>query len=454
MIKKIFNTQISFWFAFILMIAISGAIVIMIPRYSEVSYNISMKNEGGDISKLEYLSWPTIANAEFLKNAKDQFILQNADFIYADLSEMQLSVYKNGILNKTFRILSKGKEGLWWETPAGIYKIQTKEKSHFSSFGRVYMPWSMQFQGNFFIHGWPHDKNDVPVSSEYSGGCIRLSDEDSKSVYDLTDIGTPLIVFEKDFGGDGAAYKIKGPVVSAESYLVADLKNNFVFAESNKDKVLPIASLTKLVTVITAADYINLDKEITITKDMIIPTSLPRLQVGQTFPIFQLLYPLLLESSNEAALAIAKSNGEKQFLGFMNQKVKSLGMEGTELADSSGVDSKNISSVNDLFLFAKYIYNNRSFVLRISAGKLNSSAYGAPIFKDLRNFNVFSGNPEFVGGKVGKSTDAKETMLSIFEINVNGEKRPVAIIVLGSEDAGRDVQNILDYVKNTYERVL
>lgn len=454
MVKKVFNTQISFWLAFVLMIVISGAIVTVLPRYSDVSYNISMKNESGDISKLEYLSWPTLANAEFLKNAREQFISQNADFIYADLSEMRLSVYKRGLLDKTFKILSKGKEGLWWETPAGIYKIQTKEKSHYSSFGKVYMPWSMQFQGNFFIHGWPHDKNNVPVSSEYSGGCIRLSDEDSKNVYDLVDIGTPLIVFENDFSGDGMTYKIKSPVVSAESYLVADLKNNFVFAESNKDKILPIASLVKLVTVITAADYINLDKEITITKDMIIPTSLPRLQVGQVFPIFQLLYPLLLESSNEAALAIAKLNGEKQFINFMKQKVRSLGMEETEIADSSGVDSKNVSSGKDLFLFAKYIYNNRSFVLRISAGKLNSSAYGAPVFKDLKNFNVFGDNPEFVGGKVGKSTDAKETMLSVFEINVNGEKRPIAIIVLGSEDAGKDVQSILDYVKNTYERAL
>lgn len=454
MIKKIFNTRIPFGLAFALMIVISGAIISVIPRYNEVFYNIFVNNGNGDISKFEYLSWPTIANADFLKNLKEQLISQSANFIYADLSEMRLSVYKKGLLNKTFKILSKGKEGLWWETPVGIYKIQTKEKNHFSSYSRVYMPWSMQFQGNFFIHGWPYYENGAPVKSEYSGGCIRLSIEDAKTVYDLVDIGIPLIVFEKDFSGDSVTYKIKSPDVSAESYFAADLKNNFVFTELNKEKILPIASLTKLITVITAADYINLDKEIIITKDMIIPTSLPRLEAGQKFTIFQLLYPILLESSNEAALAIAKFTGEEQFISFMNQKVRSIGTEDTIIADSFGADAKNVSSAEDLFLFAKYIYNNRRFILRISAGRLNFSAYGAPVFKNLKNFNVFSDSPEFVGGKVGKSESAKETMLSVFEIDMNGEKRPVTIIVLYSEDAGKDTLSILNYIKNNYERAL
>ncbi|PIP46640.1 MAG: hypothetical protein COX15_00070, partial [Candidatus Colwellbacteria bacterium CG23_combo_of_CG06-09_8_20_14_all_42_19] len=83
--------------------------------------------------------------------------------------------YEKGVFVNEFAILSKGKEGSWWETPAGLYKVQSKEKEHFSSFGRVYQPWSMAFQGNFFIHGWPYYPGGRAVESTYSGGCIRLA---------------------------------------------------------------------------------------------------------------------------------------------------------------------------------------------------------------------------------------------------------------------------------------
>src|SRR5882724_9446532 len=114
---------------------------------------------------------------------KDDFISQKESFIEADLTAMQLSVYENGAVVKQVPILTKGRPGSWWETPAGLYQVQNKETNHFSSFGHVYMPWSMDFQGNFFIHGWPYEPDGTPVSSAYSGGCIRLATDDAEKLY-------------------------------------------------------------------------------------------------------------------------------------------------------------------------------------------------------------------------------------------------------------------------------
>src|SRR5579862_5292212 len=105
---------------------------------------------------------------------KEVHIYIVATFIEANLSTMQLTYYVNGSVAEQFKILAKGRPGSWWETPAGLYKVQEKIPSDFSGFAHVYSPWALDFQGNFLIHGWPYYPGGTPVGSTYSGGCIRL----------------------------------------------------------------------------------------------------------------------------------------------------------------------------------------------------------------------------------------------------------------------------------------
>ena len=451
--KSFIRISIPLWAAITLIVIVVGIATIVSVYFREVVYNqdLLIPGNNGELEKLEYGSWPALSNADFFNSVKEQFAESGSDFIEANLSDMKLRVYEKGVFSKEFDILTKGKEGSWWETPAGLYKVQSKEKEHFSSFGRVYQPWSMAFQGNFFIHGWPYYPSGKLVESTYSGGCIRLSTEDAKIIYDMVEVGTPVLVFEEDFRSDGFGYKLRTPELSAQSYLAADVKSNFVFLNKSNIEEVPVASVTKLMTALVATEYINLEKDIVITKDMIVPTSKPRLKVDQKVSIFQLLYPLLSESSNEAALALAKPLGEKYFISLMNEKAEALGMSKTNFVDVSGKSPENVSSVEDLFALAKYLYNNRSFIFKMSAGDLDRSIYGSSTWKDLENFNVFAENPEFVGGKVGLTEEAKNTMLAVFEIDIAGGTRPGAIIVLGSEDAAKDVQALLDYIKAGYE---
>ncbi len=395
-------------------------------------------------------SVPGLSGADFFKVTKEKFIERKESFIEANLSQMKLTVYKDGLPVKEVPILTKGREGLWWQTPAGLYKIESKAKSHYSSFGHVYQPFSMAFQGNFFIHGWPHYKDGSKVTSQFSGGCIRLSDEDAEAVYNLVSVGYPVLVFEKGFTSDGFIYEELSPTLTAESYLIADLKNSFLFAGKGATTTMPAMSLTKLVTALVASEYINLDKDITVKERNLASTTVKRLKVGENVSAYSLLFPLLLESSNEAGEALATSLGQGYFISLMNRKAKAIGMQDTRFFDPSGTDLQNISTPEDMFHLARYIYLNRRFVFNITSERVQGSAY-ENTFSNLQNFNIYRGDSEFIGGKIGKSEEAKENYVGVFEMEFKGEVRPIVIILFGSEDVRVDTDRAREYLRERYK---
>ena len=404
---------------------------------------------------LPTVSAPGTLDAGYYDTVRSGFIATHKTFVDADLTNMKLDVYVDGAVATEVPIQTKGRPGSWWETPAGLYSIQAKKPNHFSSIGHVYQPWSMVFQGNFFIHGWPYEPDGTPVASTYSGGCIRLTTADAKTVYDLVSVGTPVLVTEEDFTPDSFSYPETAPAdfsdVKADEYLVADLKDNAILAEKGIGDVRPIASVTKLVTALVSTEYIDLDKNITIKPDMIVPTSKPRLVADQKISVYNLLFPLLTESSNEAVEAIADTLGKKYFVSLMNAKAKAINMPNTAFVDPSGAGAGNVSTATDLFSLLKYIYTNRSFVLNISSGKLKGSVYGDAYYTDLENFNMIpNATAEFVGGKIGKTTAAMETYAGVFNETIHGEVRPIAVIVLHSPDSYIDTAALLKHVEATY----
>jgi len=451
--KKFVLWEIPLWFSFFMVVfcsAVAAGTVILIGKENIYSYVLTDPEATHENNYLTYGEQPSLSDPDYFGKVRQQFIDEKIDFIEANLDTMKLFVYEDGQPSIEVPILAKGKDGAWWETPAGLYKVESKERNHYSSFGNVYQPWSMRFQGNFYIHGWPYYKDGTPVSSQFSGGCIRLSDESAKRVYDSVKTGTPVLVYERYFAPDSFVYKEKKPAVSAQNYLAADLRNNFVFVEKDAEALLPIASITKLISALVTTEHYNLDSTLTINEDMIIKTSKPRLKPGMNLGIYELLKLMLVESSNEAALALAEYRGEKSFVSLMNEKARALGLTHTFFVDSYGGGDENVSSAEELFSLAKYLYNNRSFILALTADKLARSPYEAAKFKDIANFNYFASRADFLGGKKGQTTAAHETMVALFEVEISGEKRPIAIIVLQSEDSDGDVEKILQYIKNRF----
>ncbi len=399
---------------------------------------------------LQYGIQVALSQPDFFNDTRNSFITEQRSFIEANLATMELRYYQEGKEVFFAPIAAKGKEGSWWETPAGLYEIGLKKEKHFSSFGAVYQPWSMTFQGNFFIHGWPYYPDGTPVESTFSGGCIRLDDESAEALYNLVQEGTPVLVHELGFINDTFVYEPKIPELKTPHYLIADIQNSTILAASDLDEVVPIASVTKLMTALIAVEYINLDKDVYISYVPEVSSVIPRLQVGQHVSMYSLLQLLLVESSNEAAEFIAGIVGRQRFIELMNDKAAALGLAETVFTDPSGLSSGNVSSVGDLLRLSQYIYDNRSFILELTANQDIPTVYTRGQFGKLENFNTIPGVDSFIGGKVGDTLAAGQTSVSFHRLSVKGEERIVVIVLLNSKDRVSDVVDLITYMHERF----
>jgi hypothetical protein len=442
--KQIFRAPVPFWFVVLILLVMGVGMLVLFSvfRQNILNYALSLPDtNGANNTTFNYGEQPALSNPDFFKKTKDDFVAQGVNFIEADLSQMKLRMYKGGLLAKEVPILTKGKEGSWWETPAGIYKIGTKEKNHFSSFGKVYQPWSMTFQGNFFIHGWPYHSDGSPVASTYSGGCIRLADEDAKSIYDLAEVGMPVLVFEKDFASDEFSYSARTPDIGASTYFAADVKNNFVFLGRGSKDSAPFGGFSEMLGALVATDYINIEKSVTVNEKMLGNSEDGLLAVGEEVTPYDLLYLGVVGSSTVPLRVFSSILGEKRFAALMNDKARAVGMSNT---------NGDITTPEDLFYLAKYIYNNRSFIFKMSAGNLKNSVYGESRFKDIPNGNFFEGDRSFVGGKAAPEIDGTKSFMGVFTIEIRGEKRPIFIFLGGTANPEEDMANVKQYIQNYY----
>ena len=118
----------------------------------------------------------------------------------------------------------------------------------------------------------------------------------------------------------------KQPNVQAEAYLVGDLDTGEILLQKNKDQKFPIASVSKLFTATVSTENQN-QNAITEISQQAIDTEGENgeLYAGQKIKVGDLILPLLLESSNDAAEALAEFSGRDTFVQAMNQKVQDLG---------------------------------------------------------------------------------------------------------------------------------
>jgi len=135
--------------------------------------------------------------------------------------------------------------------------------------------------------------------------------------------------------------------------LVIDQDTNEVLFSKNEQAVLPIASLTKLMTgVVLREANLPTDQMITISQDDVDTEkgSSSRLKVGTTLNRGELLHLALMSSENRAAHALARSypGGLPVFVGLMNAKAQLIGMKDTHYVEPTGLSSKNQSSARDL----------------------------------------------------------------------------------------------------------
>ncbi len=143
------------------------------------------------------------------------------------------------------------------------------------------------------------------------------------------------------------------PLLQSNAFMVQDLGTGKVLLERNAESVVPIASITKLMTAMVVLDAkLSLSETLTVTDEDTdkLKNTTSRLAVGTELTREEMIHLALMSSENRAAAALGRNypGGINAFVRAMNRKAQALGLTETAFYDSTGLNPQNVSSARDL----------------------------------------------------------------------------------------------------------
>jgi serine-type D-Ala-D-Ala endopeptidase (penicillin-binding protein 7) len=234
--------------------------------------------------------------------------------------------------------------------------------------------------------------------------------------------------------------------------LVVDQDTREVLFSKNDTAVLPIASLTKLMTgVVVSEASLDLNEVIAISQDDVDTEkgSRSRLKVGTELTRGELMLLALMSSENRAAHALARTHpgGLPKFVQLMNAKAAQLGMKDTRYVEPTGLSSNNQSSAQDLATLVSYASNN-SQLRQLSTSPDHQIAIGDKTLNYV-NTNRLTRNPDWEIGlqKTGYISEAGQCL--VMQAKIAGRK----LIMVFLDSAGKlsrlgDAERVRKWVEN------
>ena len=232
-----------------------------------------------------------------------------------------------------------------------------------------------------------------------------------------------------------------------------------VFGYKDIDKV-SIASLTKIMTAVVALENIdNLDKEVTITKDMLKGLKekdayVVGLEVGQKVSYLELLYACVLASGADAtnAIAMSMSGSVDKFVDLMNKKANELELNNTSFANPIGFDDKNnYSTVKEVAELLMYALKNDTFKKIFTTDSYEFKDKSITVKSSMREGGKRAGvdTSMMLGAKTGYDTDAGRCLASIAYDKKNDIN--YLLVTTGADDDYNKMYNVKDaYELYTY----
>lgn len=248
-------------------------------------------------------------------------------------------------------------------------------------------------------------------------------------------------------------------VFGARAVYVYDLSEDRVLFAKNEDERLPLASITKLMTALTARDYMSESTIVTLNDDDLSTEGDSGLRPLERWRLGDLLQMMLLVSSNDATTAVGRLVGsggqdieasiaQARFVQMMNSTADELGFESLEFSNTSGLDIKEIEndsvlvrhaggfgSARDVAGLASLLWKKYPEVFEITAHKDARMVSQSDIVHSLINTNEITGKiPGLMASKTGYTDLAGGNLVVIFDISIG---HPVVAVVLGSTQKGR-----------------
>ncbi len=259
--------------------------------------------------------------------------------------------------------------------------------------------------------------------------------------------------------------------ITGESAILIDAETGQVLYEKKAHDKLHPASTTKILTAILVLENANLDEIVTVDEEVVSLTkgSHIALEPGEQLTVKDLLYALLVESANDAALALAKhvSGSIEEFVKLMNKKAKELGALNSNFVNPNGLSVENhYSTAYDLSLIAKYAMKNEIFREIVSnytyviptTNKKNEERVLWSSNRLLYSYNTISVDGKVVpikyegitGVKTGYTPEAGNCLVA----SATRENESLIAVVLKSNgtEVFTDIHKLLNYGFDNFEK--
>ncbi len=397
------------------------------------------KDDQDVLAKLQQLLAAAKESGAKARGSVYQYVPETGRFIAVDLVSDEVTLYDDGAKRAAYTVVHAPARDAPNALKEGEYTVDGRMPVEVSVLAMVRFPSFVSFGNGFSLHGEPTDETGAPLASNYGGGSVALTSADAAAVFAFAATGTAVHVRTDPSTPPYAPYRTlvvaKGdlPATTAKAFAVADLEVGQQLIAQNADKRYPIASITKLITAAVAGDVIKHGEQVEAPS-------------GQYYTLGDLFYPLLLRSDNGVAQHIALHVGTANFVAAMNEYVRAAGLSVTHFADPSGLSPQDVSSPSDLLTFARYLYNNKRYILDISREHDMTITSSAGVAWSMDNQNKLAADPHFYGGKLGYTDEAGQTGLSIFNVPIDGEMHTIAVAVLGAKDWKQDTRTLLRWL--------
>jgi len=233
--------------------------------------------------------------------------------------------------------------------------------------------------------------------------------------------------------GSNSAAKSDAVFLRSAVALVQDAASGETLIAKNQGVVLPVASITKLMTAMVILDGgLNLEQRVAISDEDydLVKGTRSRLRPGTMLTRDELLLLALMASENRAAASLGRTypGGADAFVAAMNAKARALGMNSTRFVDPSGLSSANVSTAHDLVRLVAAAHEYpliRSYSTRESA---TVQSFGQPLA--YRNTNGLVRNARWDIGlsKTGYISEAGRCLV----MRVSMPSREVIVVLLDS----------------------
>lgn len=241
------------------------------------------------------------------------------------------------------------------------------------------------------------------------------------------------------------------PEIWAAAAIVRDNESGVVLYSKNPQLILRPASITKLMTALTALEYYHLDDILTVKR--LVRTrgeSGMGLAVGDKVTVANLLYGLLVPSGNDAAYTLADNypGGIENFIYSMNKMAKKMNMENTHFSNPSGLDQDyHYSTAWDISLLAMEAIKNPFIAKAVATYGITLSDFEGKKFYSVKNVNQFL---NYLFGADGIKTGYTDLAGECLVASVSRDGHKVISVVLKSRDRFSDSARLLEWAYRNF----